>query len=43
MIAYPESIAARCIDRIAHALIYGENMPAPGGIRLFFQRLLSRG
>lgn len=43
MISYPDSIAARCIDRIAHTLIYGENIPAPGGIRRFFQRFLSRG
>jgi flagellar biosynthesis protein FlhG len=43
MIAYPESVAARCIDRIAHALVFGEDLPAPTGIRGFFQRFLARG
>ena len=43
MIAYPDSIAARCIDRIAHALLHGETVPAPRGIRGLFQRLLARG
>ena len=43
MIAYPDSIAARCIDRIAHALISGETVPLPRGIRGLFQRLLARG
>ena len=43
MIAYPESVAARCIDRIAHSLVFGEDLPAPTGIRGFFQRFLARG
>ena len=43
MIAHPDSIAARCIDRIAHALMYGESLPVPKGIRGLFQRLLARG
>lgn len=43
MIAHPDSIAARCIDRIAHTLIYGESLPVPSGIRGLFQRLLARG
>lgn len=43
MVAYPDSVAARCIDRIAHSLIYGEDLPVPRGIRGLFQRLLARG
>ena len=43
MIAYPDSIAARCIDRIAHSLMYGDLVPEPKGIRGLFQRLLARG
>ena len=43
MIAYPDSIAARCIDRIAHALLFGETVPVARGIRGLFQRLLARG
>jgi flagellar biosynthesis protein FlhG len=43
MIAYPDSVAARCIDRIAHSLIFGEDLPVPRGIRGLFQRLLARG
>ena len=42
MIAYPDSVAARCVDRIAHALIFGEDLPVPRGIRGLFQRLLAR-
>lgn len=42
MIAYPDSVAARCIDRIAHSLLYGENLPVPRGIRGLFQRLLAK-
>lgn len=42
MVAYPDSVAARCIDRIAHALIFGEDLPNPRGIRGLFQRLLAR-
>jgi len=42
MIAYPESVAARCIDRIAHALVSGEDVPVPSGIRGLFQRFLAR-
>lgn len=42
MIAYPDSMFARCIDKIAHTLIFGEEMmPAPRGIRGLFQRLLA--
>ena len=43
MVAYPDSVAARCIDRIAHSLIFGEDLPVPRGIRGLFQRLLARG
>ena len=43
MIAYPDSVFARCIDRIAHSLAFGEDLPAPRGIRGLFQRLLARG
>ncbi len=43
MIAYPDSVAARCIDRIAHSLVFGEDLPVPRGIRGLFQRLLARG
>lgn len=43
MIAHPDSIAARCIDRIAQTLISGEAVPVPRGIRGLFQRLLARG
>ena len=43
MIAYPDSVFARCIDRIAHSLAFGEELPAPRGIRGLFQRLLARG
>ena len=43
MIAYPDSVAARCIDRIAHSLLFGEDLPVPRGIRGLFQRLLARG
>ena len=43
MIAYPDSVAARCIERIAHSLIFGEDLPASRGIRGLFQRLLARG
>ena len=42
MIAYPDCVAARCIDRIAHSLAFGEDLPAPRGIRSLFQRLLAR-
>ena len=42
MIAFPDSVAARCIERIAHALAFGEELPAPKGIRGLFQRLLAR-
>jgi len=42
MIAFPDSVAARCIDRIAHALAFGEEAPAPKGIRGLFHRLLAR-
>ena len=42
MIAYPDSVFARCIDKIAHTLTFGEEiMPSPRGIRGFFQRLLA--
>ena len=43
MVAYPDSVAARCIDRIAHSLLFGEDLPVPRGIRGLFQRLLARG
>ena len=43
MIAYPDSVAARCVDRIAHSLVFGEDLPVPRGIRGLFQRLLARG
>ncbi len=43
MVAYPDSVAARCIDRIAHSLVFGEDLPVPRGIRGLFQRLLARG
>ena len=43
MIAYPDSVAARCIDRIAHTLAFGIELPTPRGIRGLFQRLLARG
>lgn len=43
MIAYPDSVAARCIDRIAHSLLFGEELPSPRGIKGLFQRLLARG
>ncbi len=43
MIAYPDSVAARCIDRIAHSLVFGEELPMSHGIRGLFQRLLARG
>ena len=43
MVAYPDSEAARCIDRIAHSLLFGEDLPVPRGIRGLFQRLLARG
>ncbi len=43
MIAYPDSVAARCIDRIAHSLIFGEDLPIPHGIRGLFRRFLARG
>ena len=42
MVAYPDSVAARCIDRIAHSLLFGEDLPVPRGIRGLFQRLLAR-
>jgi flagellar biosynthesis protein FlhG len=42
MIAYPDSVFARCIDKIAHTLTFGEEiMPSPRGIRGLFQRLLA--
>ena len=42
MIAYPDSVFARCIDKIAHTLAFGEEiMPSPRGIRGLFQRLLA--
>ena len=43
MVAYPDSVAARCIDRIAHSLAFGEDLPVPRGIKGLFQRLLARG
>jgi MinD-like ATPase involved in chromosome partitioning or flagellar assembly len=43
MIAYPDSVAARCIDRISHSLAFGESLPAAHGIRGLFLRLLARG
>ena len=43
MVAYPDSVAARCIERIAHSLLFGEDLPVPRGIRGLFQRLLARG
>ena len=43
MVAYPDSVAARCIDRIAHSLVFGEDLPVPRGIKGLFQRLLARG
>lgn len=42
MIAYPDCVAARCVDRIAHALVYGGQIPAPRGIRGLFLRLLAK-
>lgn len=42
MIAYPDSVAARCIDRIAYSLVFGEDLPVPRGIRSLFQRVLAR-
>lgn len=42
MIAFPDSVAARCIDRIARTLAFVEEVPSPKGIRGFFQRLLAR-
>ena len=43
MVAYADSVAVRCIDRIAHSLLFGEDLPVPRGIRGLFQRLLARG
>lgn len=40
LMSYPESISARCIDHIAHRLLYGENLPKPQGIKGFFNKFL---
>jgi len=41
LISYPESISARCIERISHALLFGEDIPVPRGFKGFIQRLIA--
>lgn len=40
LLAFPDSISARCIEHIAHLLLLGENIPKPKGIKGFFSRFL---
>lgn len=40
MVAYPDTISARCIDHIAQRLLYGKEVNEPAGIKGFFSRFL---
>jgi flagellar biosynthesis protein FlhG len=40
MVAYPDSISARCIDHIAQRLLYGKEVNQPTGIKGFFSKFL---
>lgn len=40
LLAFPDSISARCIEHIAHRLLYGEEIPQPRGIKGFFNKFL---
>lgn len=39
LLAYPETISARCIEHIAQRLLFGESHPQPRGIKAFFSKL----
>jgi flagellar biosynthesis protein FlhG len=40
LLSYPDSISTRCIEQIAHRLLFGENIPRPKGIKGFFDKFL---
>ncbi len=42
LVAHPESSSARCIENIAHRLLFGEASAKPNGITGFFARFMGR-
>ncbi len=42
LILFPQTLAARCIDKIAYQMIYGEKITISKGIKGFFSKLLNR-
>ncbi|MBP1763182.1 MAG: ylxH [Firmicutes bacterium] len=40
ILSFPDTISARCIDNIAHLILYGNPVAKPRGIRGFFHRFL---
>ena len=40
LLAFPDTISARCIENIADRLLYGEHIKKTGGIKGFFDNLL---
>lgn len=40
LLAYPNTASARCIEQIAHRLLYGESSKKNGGIKGFFDSLV---
>ena len=40
LLSFPDTVSARCIEHIAHRLLYGEDIPSPRGIKGFFTKFL---
>jgi flagellar biosynthesis protein FlhG len=40
LLSFPHSLSAKCVESIAHQLLYGEEIPQPQGVLGFFTKIL---